>query len=92
MRRTRYQQGCVDLSPRTHGPAVWVYRWRERGPQGRSVRKSLVIGTTEKFKTKAQALKAAEGYRLRANQEKREANSKVVRMALGPILQQEEQQ
>ena len=67
MKRARYQHGTVSLSPRSQGPDVWVYRWRERTPQGKSVRKSLVIGTRDKFKTKTQALKAAERYRLRAN-------------------------
>lgn len=67
MRRARYQYGTVELSPRSAGPAVWVYRWRERSPQGKSVRKSAVLGTTEKYPTKAQALKAAEGNRLEAN-------------------------
>lgn len=69
MRRARYQYGTVELTPRSQGPAVWVYRWRERGPKGKSVRKSLVVGTEEKYTTKAQALKAAEGYRLHANHE-----------------------
>lgn len=69
MRRARYQYGNVELSPRSRGPEVWVYRWRERGPQGKSIRKSVVIGTAEKYTTKAQALKAAEEYRLKANRE-----------------------
>jgi integrase len=69
VRRARYQYGAVELSPRSRGPAVWVYRWRECGPQGKSVHKSLVVGTTEKYKTKAQALKAAEGNRLKVNHE-----------------------
>ena len=60
------------MKPRSHGPAVWVYRWREGSPQGKDTRKSLVIGTTEEYATKAQALKAAEGLRLRANRESRE--------------------
>src|SRR4051794_11368881 len=69
MRRARYQYGTVALSPRSLGPAAWVYRWRERGPQGKSIRKSLVVGTTQEFKTRAKALKAAEGLRLYANRE-----------------------
>ena len=69
MRRARYQYGTVELSPRSQGPEVWVYRWREPGPQGKSLRRSLVLGTTEKYKTKAQALKAAEGHRLKVNNE-----------------------
>jgi integrase len=59
----------VELSPRSQGPAVWVYRWREPDPQGKSIRRSLVLGTIEKFKTKTQALKAAEGIRLKVNDE-----------------------
>ena len=69
MRRARYQYGTVELSPRSRGPAVWVYRWRERGPQGKSIRKSAVIGTAEEYTTKAQALRAAEEHRLQANRE-----------------------
>lgn len=64
----------MALKARSHGPAVWVYRWREGGPQGKSTRKSVVIGTTEEYATKAQALKAAEGHRLRANREGRETS------------------
>lgn len=74
MRRAHYQNGTVALKARSHGPAVWVYRWREGGPQGKSTRKSVVIGTTEEYATKAQALKAAEGHRLRANREGRETS------------------
>ncbi len=69
MKRANYQYGTVELSLRSQGPAVWVYRWRENGPLGRRVRKSVVRGNTEKFKTKAQALRVAEGYRLKINRE-----------------------
>jgi len=73
VRRARYQKGTVELSPRSHGPAVWVYRWREESPQGKILRKSMVIGTTERFKTRSQALKAAEGCRLKAHRESEQA-------------------
>src|SRR6516165_4304452 len=69
MRRARYQSGTVELSPRSRGAAVWVYRWRENGPQGKRTHKSAIIGSVEKFKTRAQALKAAEEQRARANRE-----------------------
>ncbi len=69
MRRTRYQYGTVELSPRSRGPAVWVYRWRETGPQGNSVRMSLILGPADKIKTRSQAMKAAEEHRSRANRE-----------------------
>lgn len=69
MRRARYQYGTVELSPRSRGPAVWVYRWREKDPQGNSVRMSLILGDADKIKTRAQALRAAEEHRSRANRE-----------------------
>ena len=73
MRRARYQNGTVELSPRSHGPAVWVYRWREESPQGKSIRKSMVIGNADKFKTRTQALKAADGCRMKASRQSEEA-------------------
>lgn len=77
MRRARYQYGTVELSARSHGSAVWVYRWREVDPQGKRIRKSVVIGTADDYPTKTQVLKAAEGYRLKANGEGRQRNEPV---------------
>jgi integrase len=74
VRRARYQFGTVELSPRSHGSAIWVYRWREIGPQGKRIRKSAIIGTADDYPTKTQALKAAEGYRLKANREGEQRN------------------
>jgi integrase len=59
----------VAQSPRTNGPHVWVYRWRESDGIGASSRKSTIIGTVEQYPTKAQALRAAEHMRLAANPE-----------------------
>jgi integrase len=71
MRRALYQNGSVVLKSRSRGPAAWVYRWREIGPQGNETRKSLIIGTIAQIPTRTQALKAAEKYRLHANRESR---------------------
>lgn len=67
MKRTRYQYGRVEPSPRANGPNVWVYRWRESNPDGKSSRKSTIIGTVEEYPTQAHALRAAEHMRLAAN-------------------------
>jgi len=67
MKRTRYQYGRVELSPRANGPNVWVYRWREPNPDGKGSRKSAIIGTVEEYQTQAHALRAAEHMRLAAN-------------------------
>ena len=39
------------------------------GPQGNSIRKSVVLGTVKELKTRARAMKAAEEHRLNANRE-----------------------
>jgi integrase len=65
--RTRYQYGSVEIDKRVTGPDVWIYRWWEPTANGRKKRRGLTVGTVEKYKTEAQALKAAEGIRLMAN-------------------------
>lgn len=57
------------MSPRSQGPSAWVYRWRERSPQGKTVRRSAVLGSVDEIRSQAEALKAAEQYRLQANRE-----------------------
>ena len=50
MKRTSYQQGTVTRKPRKLGPDVWVFRYMDGG-----VQKSAILGTVDKFKTKAAA-------------------------------------
>ena len=66
-KRTRYQYGSVEIDKRVTGPDVWIYRWWEPTANGRKKRRGLTVGTVEKYKTEAEALKAAEGMRLMAN-------------------------
>jgi integrase len=66
-KRTRYQYGSVEIDKHVTGPDVWLYRWWEPTANGRKKRRGLTVGTVEKYKTEAQALKAAEGMRLMAN-------------------------
>ena len=80
-RRQRYQYGSVQLSPRKHGRDVWVYRWRERTNDG-SIRKSMIVGTTEQYPTPAQAVRAAEHLRLAANVDDRSAR----RVTFGALI------
>jgi len=67
LRRTRYQCGRVERSPRKSGSDVWVYRFWERDPGGRNVRRSIIVGTTEELRTQEDAIRAATGLRLIAN-------------------------
>ena len=59
MKRSRYQNGSVQLDRRTN---VWYFRWREAG-----VRKAARLGTLSELPTKAKATRLAEGYRITAN-------------------------
>src|SRR5215469_7666395 len=66
MKRTQYQQGCLYKEKRKAGPSVWVFRWRD----GDSHRK-VIVGSVEKFPTKATAMKACELLRRNVNRETR---------------------
>jgi len=65
--RTRYQQGSLILENRKSGPAVWVYRWRETGPDGGRVKRKQIVGTKTALPSKAAAMRAMEGLRLDIN-------------------------
>ena len=65
--RRRYQYGSLVKVNRAAGPKVWVYRWREVNEDGRRVQRKAVIGTTDKYKTDRDALKAVESRRLQVN-------------------------
>lgn len=54
MKRTSFQSGSVVLKPRKRGPDVWAFRYMEDG-----VQKSKILGTVQKFRTKASAQKEA---------------------------------
>jgi integrase len=61
----RYQSGSLFREKRRAGPAVWVFRWREDTPAGRTNRK-VILGSVEEYPTKSAALKAAEPLRTNA--------------------------
>jgi integrase len=65
--RTRYQHESVQRDKRKNGPDVWVYRWREYLPDGKTQRHGELIGTIDKYPTKADALRASEYLHLTAN-------------------------
>jgi hypothetical protein len=67
-RRTRYQQGSVQREKRRSGPDVWIFRWREVGPDGIGKQRKAIVGTVESLATEATALKAVHALRLDANQ------------------------
>ena len=74
-RRTRYQQGSVQREKRHSGPDVWIFRWREPGPDGASKQRKAIVGTVTTLTTEASALKAAHALRIDANQQTPQAES-----------------
>lgn len=64
-----YQHGSLTTEERSTGPDVWVYRWREDGPSGTRVKRKVIVGSTEVYKSRAAALRAVDGLRLEVNAE-----------------------
>ena len=66
--RARYQQGSLIREERKVGPDVWIFRWREQTPEGR-VKRKVVVGTVEQYRSNSAAQKAAEALRVDINRE-----------------------
>jgi len=66
--RARYQQGSLTREERKVGPDVWIFRWREQTPQGR-VKRKVVVGTVEQYRSKAAAQKLADVLRIDINKQ-----------------------
>ena len=64
MQRTRIQRGGVNLDISSSGKRIWVFRWRVTLPDGRRAMRKRVIGTQEKYRTKAAAENAARVFRM----------------------------
>jgi integrase len=58
-KRQRVQFGWICLKERKKGPNVWVLRYRETLTDGSMKRRSVTVGTVEKFPSESQARKAA---------------------------------
>src|SRR3981189_1308073 len=61
------QDGSEPVVQRKRGPAVWCYRWREAGPDGRRIHRRIVLGTAEDLKNIASARQMAVGLRREIN-------------------------
>jgi len=44
-RRTRYQQGSVQRERRQSGSDVWIFRWRQTGPDGSGKQRKAIVGS-----------------------------------------------
>jgi integrase len=69
-RKNHYQEGSLVRVPRAKGPDVWVYRWREKRPDGCRVQIKRVIGPVDRYPTEASAKRAVEQLRIEINAER----------------------
>ncbi|HKT90360.1 MAG TPA: site-specific integrase [Candidatus Sulfotelmatobacter sp.] len=65
-RRNRYQFGNLELQKRIKGPAVWIFRYRDR-EQPDVTRPAVTLGTIADYPSQTAARRAAEGLRLKIN-------------------------
>lgn len=67
----RYQNGHLRMAKRKHGPDVWEYLWRERGPDGKQRQKTLTVGNVQKLPTHREAMNHIHMLRMNINTELR---------------------
>jgi hypothetical protein len=91
MRRTRntYQNGWIETRPSKEQELVFVYRWRERKPDGKSTKRSEVIGPVSVLKTEANAWRAIEHRKLEVNSGNSDAHTVTVTMLVNCYLETE---
>src|SRR2546426_10039121 len=65
--RNTYQRGWIATQPCKNKELVFVYRWRERRPEGGYIQRSRQIGLVSDLKTTANARRAAEHFRFEVN-------------------------
>jgi integrase len=78
MRRSRFQQGSLQLVERAGGRKAWEYRWYEVQLDGSRRRRNLVLGTLEQYPNETAAQKAVVALRV-------DINAESPRMNLAPM-------
>jgi integrase len=59
-KRTSFQSGGLKKEKRKRGPDVWIYRFREIGPDELGRKPKVIVGTVEEYPTLALARLAVE--------------------------------
>ena len=70
--RQTFQHGSLTTEKRKNGDKIWVFRWREAGPDGKRIRRKVIVGTMKELPTKANAEMAVAGQRLDISREQPE--------------------
>jgi integrase len=87
--RNTYQHGWIETRPWKKEGLVFVYRWRERKPDGKFTKRSEVIGPVSVLKTEANAWRAIEHRKLEVNSCNSEAHAVTVNMLVNRYLETE---
>ena len=82
MRRSRFQQGSLQLVVRAGNRKAWEYRWYEVQPDGKRTRRNLVLGTLEQYPNETAAQKAVAALRADINVESPRMNLTPVSVAM----------
>src|SRR5271154_6061742 len=70
--RQTFQHGSLTIEKRKNGDQIWVFRWRESGPDGKRIRRKVIVGTMKELSTKAKAEIAVAALRLDITKEQPE--------------------
>jgi integrase len=70
MMRQCYQRGCLRYAKRKSGSDCWEFLWRETDATGKRVRRTAFIGTVDEYPTRELAQAAANGLRMRVNEDR----------------------
>jgi len=69
MRRTRFQQGSLQIVKRARGRHAWEYRWYEVQADGTRKQRCLILGSLEQYPNETAAQKAVAALRADINAE-----------------------
>jgi hypothetical protein len=70
MMRQCYQRGCLRYAKRKSSSDCWELLWRETDATGKRVRRTAFIGTVDEYPTRELAQAAANGLRMRVNEDR----------------------
>ena len=87
--RNTYQHGWIETRPSKKQGLVFVYRWRERKPDGGYAKRTELIGPVSVLKTETNARRAVEHRRLEINSEDPKRETVTMNAVISRYLEEE---
>src|SRR6059058_6653621 len=85
--RNTYQHGWIETRPSKKDGLEFVYRWRERKPDGGYTKRSEVIGPVSMLKTEANAWRVIEHRKLDVNSDHPQGQAVTIGMLVSRYLE-----